>query len=157
MKDLLNKLKNIWELNGNVPISKTKESEIQIFQIQKKLVLPEDLSQYFKLLNGSNGCDLRMFEYYPFIHFKNVHEHLGNWNGIPDYSNIINTLPDSDMYFVFADYMFHMFTYAIKLNNGGTENNEVIIISGDKFKIIANSFSEFIELYITDSAKLYFD
>jgi hypothetical protein len=40
---------------------------------------------------------------------------LAQWDGVPDYSNIVNTLDQYENCFVFADYISHLFSYAIRL------------------------------------------
>lgn len=47
--------------------------------------------------------------------------------------------------------MFCMFSYAIRLNQDKNSLNEVIIICGAEHKVIAHSFTEFLDLYLDDS------
>ncbi len=79
-----------------------------------------------------------------------------NWNGVPDYSNIVNTLEGFQDCFVFADHMFHLFAYAIRLNKESAVKNEVYAICGDQYKIIAGNFTEFMKLYTTQPDELQF-
>ena len=156
--DYLGKLKNKWNLENLIQSSIVKDAEIQNFQTIKKIALPHDLKEYFKLLNGTNEkYDNELYCFYSFNRFQSIDDELKNLKGIPDYSNIVNTLFDFNKYYVFADYTFHMFSYAIKLNSDISDENEVLIICGDKFKKIANSFSEFIALYLNDSIELQFN
>ncbi len=67
-----------------------------------------------------------------------------------------NTLEGYKNCFVFGDYMFHIFSYAIRLNSSESGKNEIYIICGDKYKVIANSFSDFVRLYVSDSIELQF-
>jgi len=60
----------------------------------------------------------------------------------------------SENCFVFADYMSHLFAYAIRLYQHSEDFNEVYLICGDKYKIVASSFSEFLKLYFDDSMDL---
>jgi len=119
------------------------------------LLLPNDLVTYFNQINGSNDeYDNRFYRFYPFSNFKSINDNLKNWNGTPDYSNIVNTLPDFESYFVFADYSICIFSYAIKLYPDFSLINQVLVICGDEYKVIANSFSDFIDLYLDDSIEL---
>jgi len=131
------------------------DEDIMFFQSKNKVLLPKDLVKYFKHINGTNEeYDNRFFRFYSLNQFKSINEELINWSGLPDYSGIVNTLKEYSSYFVIADYSFHMFVYAIHLSNSDNYENEVLVISGDEYKKIANSFSEFIELYFEDSLEL---
>jgi hypothetical protein len=106
--------------------------------------------------NAANELDKDLYEFYSFDKFGSVRKELAHWGGVPDYRNIVNTLNQCENCFVFADYMFHLFTYAIRLYQNATVINEVYIICGDKYKIIANSFAGFLDLYFDDSMELQF-
>lgn len=130
--------------------------EILLFEKNNNVFLPQDLIMYFKNINGTNEeYDNRFFQFYSLQKFKSINEELKYWTGLPDYSGIVNSLKDYSKYFVFADYSFHMFSYAIHLHDIIDNNkNEVLIICGSEYKKIANSFSEFVELYLKDSIEL---
>ncbi|HVU83383.1 MAG TPA: hypothetical protein VHC50_00990, partial [Puia sp.] len=66
----------------------------------------------------------------------------------------IETLEGSGNCFVFADYMFHLFDYAIRLYPDRRNFNEVYGICGDKYSLVANSITEFLNLYFEDSPML---
>lgn len=136
-------------------ISKVTLDEIYTFQRINGLILPADIVNYFMELNGTSDYDDRFFKFYSFIEFKSVKDELGEWEGAPDYRNIVNTLRNHGECFVFSDYNCHLFTYAIRLKNDQSSINEVYIIYGDKFELIAKSFSEFLDLYLSDSPVLY--
>lgn len=126
------------------------------FEAEKGLLLPEELKAHFLPGNGADDeCRDNLFCFYSFSHFYNVDVKLGRWRGIPDYGNIINTLPNSRDCFVFADYMFHLHAYAIRLYKEPAERNEVYVICGDEYKEIAGSFTEFMALYAADADELY--
>jgi len=73
---------------------------------------------------------------------------------MPDYRNIVHTPGGCEHCFVFADYMAHLFTYAIHLYPDKAANNEVYLICGDKYKVAAISFSAFMDLYLNDAEEL---
>jgi len=126
-----------------------------LFESKNGLLLPPDLAEYFRLLdNAINELDKDLYQFYMFDQFKSIEKELAHWGGIPDYRNIVNTLNQCENCFVFADYMFHMFAYAIRLYPQTTDINEVYMICGDKYKILANSFSGFLDLYFDDSIEL---
>jgi hypothetical protein len=154
----INILKEKWEteeLKSQVLIS---NDEISSFEKKNNLVLPNDLVHYFKIINGSNNkYDSNLFKFYDFKNFKSINEGLKDWKGIPDYSNIVNTLEKFENYYVFADYFYNTFTYAIRLYNQSNLKNEVLVICGDEYNVISNSFSKFIELFISNSIELQFN
>jgi hypothetical protein len=155
MQKQIDKLKVLWEIEGDAIFIPATDNQILSFQSKNNLVIPKDLAEYFILLNGTNErYDERFFQFYSFDQFKNIDEELKNWGGVPDYRNIVNTLLDYETYFVFADYSFHMFSYAIRLYPNETSKNEVLVVCGDQYSHIANSFSEFIDLYIVESIEL---
>ena len=131
---------------------------ILLFESKNNLLIPSDLAEYFRLMdNTAYEMDKELFRFRSFDHFKNIDAELANWGGIPNYTNIINTLSQSENCFVFADFMIHTFTYAIRLYPNLVDINEIYIISGDQYKIISNSFSDFLDLYFSDSMELQFE
>lgn len=150
-------LHSILGIEKNVP-SLTIESEILQFQKSTGVTLPEDLKEFLRVTNNlENSYNDRLYRFFSLKSFKSIDEELKFFNGVPDYSNIINTLTEYKECYVFADYMFHMFAYAIRLKNTKSDENEIYIICGDEYKIIASSFTGFIELYQSDSIKLQFE
>lgn len=142
--------------DGICKIVPANNEEILLFEKSNNVLLPQDLIMYFKNINGTNEeYDNRFFQFYSLQKFKSINEELKYWTGLPDYSGIVHSLKDYSKYFVFADYSFHMFSYAIYLHDIIDNNkNEVLIICGNEYKKIANSFSEFVELYLKDSGEL---
>lgn len=158
MKNQLNKVMVKWKVDGIKLNAQTTDKEIFLFQDQNNLIIPIDLVEYFKMLNGTNNeYDKKLFRFYSFNEFQKLSEKFNDWEGIPDYKDIINTLTEHNECYIFADYCFHLFSYAIHLHNKNAEQNKVFILCGNEYKIIANSFHEFISLYIDDSIELYFN
>ena len=129
--------------------------KLSLFELKNSLLLPPDLAEYFRLMNNArNELDKDLYQFYTFDQFKSIEKELAHWGGVPDYRNIVNTLSQCENCFVFADYMSHLFAYAIRLYPKVTHFNEVYMICGDKYKIVANSFSGFLDLYFDDSIDL---
>jgi hypothetical protein len=146
------KLKNLWHIE---PFSTVNDDDITSFETKYGLLLPEDLISYFKDFNGTNDeYDENLFRFFSFSQFKSISEELIFWNGVPDYSDIGNTLQDFDKYFVIVDYQFHLYTYVIRLYSIVSKKNDVLVLCGSEFEQIANSFSEFLDLYLAQSTKL---
>lgn len=109
------------------------------------------MNDYFHLsADELKEFDLDMFTFYNFDKFKSVFAEAGDYGGIPDYRNIINRLRGHQNCFVFAEYFTHMSVYAIRLYEYPSEVNQIYAIIGDKYKVVANSFAEFIELFKRD-------
>ncbi len=154
----LSVLYQVLGIESNSPSPSFTGSEIFQFQKSIELVLPDDLKEYFSILGDSKSqYNENLYRFFSLKDFKRISEELTSLDGIPDYSNIVNTLRDYKECFVFADYMYHMFSYAIRLHIKSAEKNEIYIICGDRYRIIANSFTEFIELYLSNSIKLQFE
>ena len=153
----MNQLNKMLGLKSPIKSEPSIEDQLLKFQQVNNLLIPEDLKEYFRLLkNTEMKYNENLYQFYPLSEFKSVGEELKNFNGIPDYSNIVNTLSDYKYCFLFADYMFHMFSYAIRLHNNNSGKNEIFIVCGDKYKIIANSFNQFVSLYVSESIELQF-
>lgn len=140
----------------NFPLN--SEEDIVSFEKSTGLVIPVDMKEYFIKVNGTEEEDKAdFFHFYSLEDFKNVEQSLKNWTGSPDYSNIVHTLSEHAYFFVFADYLFHTFSYAIMLHPYNSEKkNEVITISGDNYQVVASSFSQFLEIYLTNPDELQF-
>ena len=154
----MEKLTKIRELWNESSINKTALAtayELSLFETNYELALPDDLANYFLFLNGTDGSyDKNLFRFYSFKEFLPIKNGLANWQGTPNYKNIVKSLPDHEKYFVFSDYSFHFSAFAIKLNKEIADNN-VYIIHGSYYEKIANTFGEFMELYLKDSPSIY--
>lgn len=117
------------------------DKKILLFESKNGLFLPEDLAEYFKMVGDKAvKIDDQLYQFYTIDAFKGIGKGL--------------TLKDSEDCFVFADYMFHLFDYAIRLYPNRRDINEVYGICGDKYSLVANSFTEFLNLYFEDSPAL---
>lgn len=154
---IIHRLKNFWQENTIWNFQTASLSDIAGFSIRYKLCLPEDLANYFNIVNGTqDDCDDNLFEFYSLSQFETVKDGLEEWQGIPNYKGISELLPDAENCFVFGNYCFHLFAYAIRLNAEEQAVNEVYVICGQQFKVIAHSFSEFLNLYLEDNELIYF-
>lgn len=143
------------ENRTNLETRKLVASQILQFQIDYQVQIPEELSSLFYALGNSKiNYNDKLFQVYSISEFKRITDDLVYFTGIPNYSNIVNTLEDCDSCFVFADYMFHMFAYAVRLYKDVPKRYEIYVIAGDKFRVIANFFTEFVDLYAEDSFEL---
>ncbi len=117
------------------------EDDIQAFEQRNGVLLPPDLREYFLRLNGID-LDPGLFRFWPLSRL------------IPLKSSSAVAL-ETGRYFIFADYMVGTWYYAIYLGNDSFLQNRVILPDFPSRPVIAHSFSEFVERYLTDSPILY--
>jgi len=88
------------------------------------------------------------------IRFWMLEEVRSICEGAPEYSkpDYIDT-PES--FYLFADYSLWAHAYVIRLGNMPSTSNEVAIIGHQSPVIVANSFSEFIDIYLSDKNRLF--
>jgi len=138
-----------------IPVQGVSLEFIEDFEFGAGYKLPADLKSFFLNVNGTNGeYDSSFFKFYPFELFKPVDIFFSDWKGIPDYQLLSSKLPNANECFVFADYQMCLFSYAIRLKKTESSINEIYVLCGDEFKIVANSFSEFLSLYFEESVSL---
>ena len=135
----------------------TLEDEMCLFQFRRKLVIPDDLLGYFRLTDeeiDKLNDNEHMFGFYKFDEFKSVEEEVGDYGGTPDYRDIVDTLPQNENCFVFAQHSIHLMVFAIRLYDRDSEKNEIYGICGSDYGVVANSFSEFMVRYKNDVSSL---
>lgn len=145
-----------WRLQ-NIPASvPAQKVDIELFQEKNKLKIPLDMIHYFETVNGTNDLyDESFFKFYSLKYFERIDKKFHDWEGIPNYKDILNSFPDYKKFFVFADYQLHLFSYAIHLNENTSSINQIYVICGNEFKIVAQSFTEFLELYLKKTTELF--
>jgi hypothetical protein len=153
---ILQDLKNKWVKENITCQTVATPFEIEQFNKRNNVQMPHDLVTYFELINGTNDeYDSDFFRFTSFDEFSPIDEVYKEWNGIPNFQNIVNTLNDYNNFYVIADYQNHLFSYAIKLTSN-VDNNIVLAVCGDKYKEISSSFSKFIEMVLSSSDSLQF-
>ena len=120
------------------------------FERQQGVVLPGDFREYFVRVNGmlerGAGCGSRGFTFFPIRDVKPVAK-VCEENGLE--------LPEIDhvsQYYVFADYLQWSWAYAIRLD---PQENPVVQIGTLVPTVVANSFTEFLKMYLHDDPGLY--
>jgi SMI1/KNR4 family protein SUKH-1 len=143
--NLCARIEQHWRQDASAPhrewTKRATEEEIQAFEERNSVRLPADLREYFQRLNGIDSAP-GFFRFWPFSKL------------IPLKSPSFPTF-EADHYFIFADYMMGTWYYAIYLGEDQFLQNRVILPDCPGHPVVAPGFSEFIELYLTDSAKLY--
>jgi hypothetical protein len=139
---------------NDVKIFPSYLDEIKAFQNNYNVEIPQDLRDYYLEVNGSGNKILNnLYEFYTINRTKKIHEELINWRGIPDYSKL--NFDGIENIFVFGQYEFNLYAFGIELHRNPCSINKVFILCGEDFKIIANSFTEFIDLYLNRLEEIY--
>ncbi|HEX8350365.1 MAG TPA: SMI1/KNR4 family protein [Hymenobacter sp.] len=155
--DSLSELNTLWEKAKIKSVVTATEEQLKNFEESYKLKLPQDLRDYFANVNGTEGeSDDGFFTFCTFNQFQSIQQVLRDWYGVPKHSDIIQKIDHSETCYVFADYSICLFAYAIRLHHEVGSENEVYAICGGEYRIIAKSFSEFINLYLQKSDQLTF-
>lgn len=115
--------------------------DIQAYEQRNGVRLPADLREYFQRLNGIDSAP-GFFRFFPLARL------------IPLKSQSHPAL-NAEFYYTFADYMAGTWYYAIYLGEDSFLQNRVILPDLPGQPALASSFSDFVELYLADSPKLY--
>lgn len=143
-------LKRHWS-SHNVDINAgVSEATLKSFEEKYGIVLPEDLRDYFLSVNGMPPEIVDD----AFIRFWMLEEVEPLPQGAPDFSNP-QYIQAPDSIFLFADYSIWAHAYAIRLTKTAAESNKVFIIGHDSPVLISNSFSEFVDKYLTNKDLIF--
>lgn len=153
MTPAVEKLRVHWNGFGLTTGAKLSPRDIDAFQSQHNVVVPADLRDYFLELNGlahgwQNDEDPNGFAFWqlsrvtPVALVKRQHPHLP-------------PVPESERYFLFADYLQWSWAYAIRLTRESSASSSIIIVGKEPLVVVAPSFSAFVDLYIADAPQLY--
>lgn len=143
-------LKRHWS-SHNVDINAgVSEAALTSFEEKYDVVLPEDFHDYFLSVNGMPPEIVDD----AFIRFWMLEEVEPLPQGAPDFSNP-QYIRAPDSIFLFADYSIWAHAYAIRLTKTPAESNKVFIIGHDSLVLISNSFSGFVDKYLTNKDLIF--
>jgi len=133
------------EINAGV-----SEADLKAFEEKYGVVLPDDLRDYFRCVNGMppDVVDDGMMRFWMLEEIQSLPQ------GAPQYSDG-TYVQNPETLFLFADYSLWAHAYAIRLGNKVLESNEVVIIGYEKPITISKSFLEFVEIYLTNKDLLH--
>jgi hypothetical protein len=143
-------LKRHWSshnVDNNCGVS---EPELDSFEATHRVVLPQDVRDYFMCVNGMppDVVDDGMIRFWMLEEVKPLPQ------GAPKYSDS-RYIQNPETLFLFADYSIWAHAYAIRLGKVPSQFNEVVIIGYKSPVLISNSFSEFVDRYLTDKDMLH--
>ena len=143
-----------WSSNGlTIPAGASTE-ELQRFDTKHgvRLLSVPDFREYLLNVNGmaqigGHDSDERSFSFWPLSRIKSVPAECTEKR--------VETpkLDDVGRYFAFADYMQWSWAYAICL--ASSHLGKILQFGTHSPRIVADSFSQFVEAYLADSEQLY--
>lgn len=151
------KLRAHWLSKGMVLPSGNPEQRISEFEHRYHMNLPPDFRGYFLQVDGMSrhwpsAQDTEGYAFWSLDRVKSVPEEAVKHNSGQEWSSF----PGAESLFVFADYLDWSWAYAIRLLTDPLESGRIFIIGKQETPIeIADSFSDFVELYLVDSPVLY--
>ena len=133
------------EINAGV-----SEAELKAFEQKYGVVLPDDLRDYFRCVNGMppDVVDDGMMRFWMLEEIEPLPQ------GAPQYSDG-TYVQNPETLFLFADYSIWAHAYAIRLGKRALESNEVVIIGYESPKSVSESFSRFVDTYLTSKDLLH--
>jgi len=157
MNALVERLKGHW-LEKRIRIQAGASlDQVKSFESHYQVCLPQDLRDYFTTVNGmeKGEIDEELFSFLPLQAVKSIPEELGQFGGIPDYTQITRSLPDARRWFVIVDYLICSAVYAIRLSAELESTPVMWIGDGTHYREVAPCFSGFLESYMTNPRDLF--
>ena len=156
MQDPASKLISRWRSLDLLIARGNSEENIRGFEARNRVMFPTDFRDYLLRVNGmfqagGQDCDENGFAFWPLARIKSVRaEYAEHSNPLPEVQN-----PDG--YFVFVDYLQWCWAYAICLDARPSDGGRIITVGKLPSKVVAGSFTEFVDLYLRDAYALYVD
>ena len=154
LKASIDMLLHHWK-KQNIATRGNTESFIEAIEKKSQFRLPQDFREYYRCCNGMenlypNYTDDTGFLFYPL-------EQLVSCDVAFGVKSNLHKLMQNKQCIIFIDYLQVSWYYGILTERTGDINDYSIIIipNEERYKIITNSFEEFIKLYLEDSPILY--
>jgi hypothetical protein len=154
MNGIGKRIKMYWQ-SQNLPAAQgCTDAQIRQFEARYKVLLPDDMRDYFLTVNGMvenmyYDQDRNGFSFWPLRKVKTVVEEAG------ESGNRRLASQKTESFFVFSDYLCWCWAYAIRLSQNRRESNDVILLCCRNPVKIADSFSQFAEFCMVDDERLY--
>ncbi len=152
MMTSIDRLRSHWSQEGIRIRPGVSLQQIEAFERRYQVRLPPDLRQYFTKVDGMEAgeTDHDMFSFLPLEAVKSLPEELAHFGGIPDFTEIMWSLPDPHCWFVIVDYLITSAVYAIRLAAVPESTPVLWIGSGKHHRVVAPSFSGFADKYLAN-------
>jgi cell wall assembly regulator SMI1 len=149
---LIERLRGYWMQKGIKIRPGVSLQQIESFESRNLVRLPPDLRRYFATVDGmeEGETDTDMFSFLSLEAVKSIPEELAHFGSIPDYGEIMRSLPDPNRWFVIVAYLTSSAVYAIRLCADPEGTPVLWIGDGTHNRVVASSFSGFLEAYLAD-------
>ena len=139
----IQQVKQQWEQQGISFGNNITSNDIKRFEFENSVILPLDFCEYLTTLNGmaDNGRDSDFMGFWPIEKIKPCIRGTE-----PDYQVI------TENFYIFADYSIGVFYYAIEFLPFFSPSNRICAIGGAAPIFIAQSFTEFLNIYLAGEA-----
>jgi cell wall assembly regulator SMI1 len=137
-----------------LPISSgCSESAVRQFEASVGAPLPADMRTYLLTVNGMRDAfpgdqDKEGFSFWPLARVRWLPKELA------EVSPHTPVFRGAEKFYAFADYLTWSWAYAIRLTGSG-KVNQVVLVGKEVAELVADSFAEFVDLYLIDSPALY--
>ena len=135
---MIESLREFWSKQGIHIRPGASSEQIERFRSKYQVHLPSDFRRYLATIDA----------------IKSVPEELATFGGVPNYTAIMRSLADPHHWFVFVDYLIMSAVYAIRLFSGDESTPVLWIGDGTRHRVVAESFSVFVEAYLSNSDNL---
>ena len=154
---MIEQLRANWSATGISIRPGASIEQIKAFEAHYDVRLPVDLREYFVAIDGMNEgeTDNDLLSFHSLDAIKRIPEELAHFGGVPDYRDILQTLPDAHAWFVIGDWSINCAVIAIRLTGSASETPVVWIADGTTYWNVGQSFSEFLETYLANPQQLF--
>jgi len=109
------------------------------FEKRYSVALPSSMREYFQVANGTSDMANDYYQFWALKDVKLVREELVD--------SCHTDRLDYPHCFIFADYLLWCWAYAVELSADAELGGSVYILDGNKKRIIASSFLDFMQRY----------
>jgi hypothetical protein len=143
-------LRDYWVSQGLPLNDGVASATLESFEKNNGVVLPVDLRDYFRHVNGmeADTTDDAL------IRFWMLEEVRALPDAAPEYADS-RYIERPESLFLFADFSLWAHAYAIRLLAAPSEMNEIFLIGSDSPILLFQSFSEFVDCYLTKQDRLF--
>ena len=150
MSDAVEKLIDYWRGQGLSLSPGCDPKFVAEFEGRHHVELPRAVRAYYVAADGmketpNDSEDINGFSFWPLARVSRVHE-VTDGALIPPFNNDV-------AFFIFADYMQWSWAYAVSC--APRSIGSVILVGRHPPERVATSFEEFVDLYISNSDRLY--
>lgn len=154
--DLHQKLISHWQEMGLLAPRGAPQPELSRFEVRYgvQFSIAPDFRDYLLRVNGmvqigGQDSDEKGFAFWPLDQIRSVPEECAT------VKVAVPSVDEVDRYFAFADYFQWSWAYAISLSPNAP--GRILQFGTRSPRIIASSFTHFVEAYLADSGQLYFN